>query len=109
MTMAEGMMASIYEYAPRTSRSNGHSRGCRYEEAMDRFGSDKPDLRFGLELKNLTAAFAGTTFKVFADVIARGEAIYGLTLPGASSFRAANSTRLAEIDQERARAWGWHG
>ena len=45
----------------------------QYAEAMERFGIDKPDLRFGLELKNLTAAFAGTSFKVFAEVLARGE------------------------------------
>ena len=53
-----------------------------YAEAMERFGVDKPDLRFELELKNLSAAFAGTRFKVFAEVLARGESIYGIVLPG---------------------------
>jgi aspartyl-tRNA synthetase len=39
-------------------------------------------MRFGLELKNLTTAFAGTSFKVFADVLARGESVYAINLPG---------------------------
>src|SRR5271168_2718910 len=54
--MAEGMMASIYEYALGVTIETPFPR-IPYEEAADRFGSDKPDLRFGLELKNLTAAF----------------------------------------------------
>jgi aspartyl-tRNA synthetase len=51
-----------------------------FAEAMERFGNDKPDLRFAMELKNLTAAFAGTSFKVFAEILARGESVYGINL-----------------------------
>ena len=43
-----------------------------YEEAMNRFGSDKPDIRFGFELKNLSDILAGTEFKVFAGALAAG-------------------------------------
>src|SRR5579862_7817979 len=59
--MAEGMMASIYEYALGVAIERPFLR-MPYAEAIDRFGSDKPDLRFDLELKNLTTAFAGTSF-----------------------------------------------
>ena len=51
-----------------------------WHEAMDRFGSDKPDLRFALELVELTAVFSSTEFKAFAAA----EAIKGLRVPGAS-------------------------
>src|ERR1700733_8349633 len=56
--MGEGMMASIYEYALGATIETPFPR-IPYDEAADRFGSDKPDLRFELELKNLTGAFAG--------------------------------------------------
>jgi aspartyl-tRNA synthetase len=49
-----------------------------YDEAMDRFGTDRPDLRFGLELVDLSEALAGTEFKVFSGAIASGGAVRGL-------------------------------
>lgn len=51
-----------------------------WHEAMDRYGSDKPDLRFAMELVELTAVFSSTEFKAFAAA----EAIKGLRVPGAS-------------------------
>ena len=78
--MGEGMMASIYKFASDLTLTPPFPR-MTFAEAQERFGSDKPDLRFALELKNLTTAFAGTGFKVFAEVLARGESIYGIALP----------------------------
>ena len=49
-----------------------------YDEAMDRFGTDRPDLRFGLELVDLSDALSGTEFKVFGGAIASGGAVRGL-------------------------------
>jgi aspartyl-tRNA synthetase len=49
-----------------------------YYEAMDRFGTDRPDLRFGLELIDLSEALSGTEFKVFASVLGSGGAVRGL-------------------------------
>jgi aspartyl-tRNA synthetase len=95
MAIAEGMMASVYEYAAGVAIAPPFPR-VAYEEAMDRFGSDKPDLRFGLELKNLTNAFAGTSFKVFADVIGRGESIYGIALPAQYQLTRRELDEMAE-------------
>ena len=81
IAVAEGMMVSAYQYAAGQQITAPFPR-MRYEEAMERFGSDKPDLRFGLEMKNLDDAFAETSFKVFAEALARGESIYGIVLPG---------------------------
>jgi aspartyl-tRNA synthetase len=49
-----------------------------YREAMDRFGTDRPDLRFGLELVDLGEALRGTEFKVFRSVLDGGGAVRGL-------------------------------
>ena len=49
-----------------------------YDEAMDRFGTDRPDLRFGLELVDLGDALRGTEFKVFRSVLESGGAVRGL-------------------------------
>jgi aspartyl-tRNA synthetase len=53
-----------------------------FAEAMRRFGSDKPDLRFGMELVDLGSAFAKTDFAVVRDVLAKGGAVRGIVLPG---------------------------
>ncbi len=53
-----------------------------YTEAMDRFGSDKPDLRYGLELKDLGEVFATTEARVFRSVLDDGGAIKAITIPG---------------------------
>ena len=115
--MAEGMMASIYQYALEIAIERPFPR-MPYAEAIDRFGSDKPDLRFGLELKSLTAPFAGTSFKVFAEVIARGETIYGLALPGECQLSRRELDELTasiKMRQGMGLAWvkinadGWQG
>lgn len=57
-----------------------------YQEAMDRFGSDKPDLRFGLELKDFTGLAAKSDFKVFAAVAATGGQVKGINAKGCAHF-----------------------
>lgn len=57
-----------------------------WHETMDRYGTDKPDLRFGLELIELTSVFAATEFKAFASA----EAIKGIRVPGAAADYGRN-------------------
>lgn len=49
-----------------------------YQEAMDRYGSDKPDTRFGMELKDLGSIVAGSGFKVFDDALAKKGSVKGI-------------------------------
>ena len=95
MAIAEGMMASIYEYALGISIDRPFPQ-MSYADAMERFGSDKPDLRFGLEIKNLTAAFTETSFKIFAEVVGRGGSIYGLAVPAEHQLSRRELDEIAE-------------
>jgi aspartyl-tRNA synthetase len=60
-----------------------------YKEAMDRFGSDKPDVRFGLELKQLSDVVKDSAFGVFANAVANGGEVKAINVKGA----AANYSR----------------
>jgi aspartyl-tRNA synthetase len=58
-----------------------------YAEAMARYGSDKPDLRYdGMELAELSAAFRGTGFNAFAGALEKGGVVKGLAAPGAAAW-----------------------
>jgi aspartyl-tRNA synthetase len=74
----EGLMARVFEDAGFPISSPPPWPRLSYDEAMLRYGSDKPDVRFGLELHDLGAELAGTEFKVFAAVLASGGVIRGL-------------------------------
>jgi aspartyl-tRNA synthetase len=76
-----------------------------YEDAIARFGVDKPDLRFGLELQTVNAVFAGTDFVVFKSVIESGGAIVALRYPGGASL----SRRDFDALTEEAKAFGAKG
>ena len=57
-----------------------------YKEAMNRFGSDKPDIRFGLELNNITSVFSNTEFAVFKSAIDNGFSIRCIVVPDCANF-----------------------
>jgi aspartyl-tRNA synthetase len=66
-----------------------------WRDAMDRFGSDKPDLRFGMEISNLDSLFAGSGFGVFASTLASGGTIRGLNA-GPVDFPRSRADSLTE-------------
>jgi aspartyl-tRNA synthetase len=57
-----------------------------FDEAMEKYGSDKPDLRFNLEMKTLDDIFAKTAFKVFQDQVSNKGIITGLAAPGCGDY-----------------------
>lgn len=69
-----------------------------WREAMDRYGCDKPDLRFGLELSDLTDLAAEAEFKVFSSAIAANGVVKGMVIPGGDSFtRRELDVELLEV------------
>src|SRR3990167_7430475 len=57
-----------------------------WEQAISRYGSDKPDLRFGLELRDFSSTFQGSQVRVFSEALAKGGVVKGIAVPGGSAF-----------------------
>ena len=69
----------------------------KYQEAMDRFGKDNPDLRFGLELKDVTDLAAGSGFKVFEDAVAKGGNVRGINASGLGGYSRKQIDELTDF------------
>jgi aspartyl-tRNA synthetase len=67
-----------------------------YSEAIARYGSDKPDLRFGLEIRDLSAVFADTPFTPFRDALAKGGVVRGFVVPGGAKYSRKQLDTLTE-------------
>ncbi len=69
-----------------------------YNECMDRFGSDKPDTRFGMEIQNITDIFKETTFEIFSNIIKDGGIINAIVLKNeASNVSRKNVDKYTEL------------
>jgi aspartyl-tRNA synthetase len=69
-----------------------------WHEAMERYGVDKPDVRFGLELRDLTGVARTCGFRVFADAVAAGGVVKGIAVPGGGDLtRGDIEGRLIEV------------
>ena len=80
MAVVEGMIALLFKELKGIELSRPFPR-LTYEQAMNRFGSDKPDMRFGLELRDFTDALRNCQAKVFTGAIQKGGVVKGLRIP----------------------------
>ena len=76
MVKHASLVPLAYEVFPRLS----------YQEAMERFGTDRPDIRFGLELVDVSDIAGGSAFKVFAENVAQGNPVKAICVPGAGNY-----------------------
>ena len=86
----ERLMALIGKEAPRPFRR------MPYADAIAKYGSDKPDLRCGMEIGDLSAAFAETGFVPFRDAMAAGGGVRGLVVSGGARYSRRELDELAE-------------
>jgi aspartyl-tRNA synthetase len=80
MAVVEGMIALLFKELKGIEIERPLPR-LTYEEAMNRFGSDKPDMRFGLEIRDFSGVLGGCQFKVFASAIQKGGVVKGIRIP----------------------------
>jgi aspartyl-tRNA synthetase len=107
LPIVEGLVAEIWRRVKGVEVPRPFPR-IRYDEAMARYGSDKPDLRFGLELVNCSALFANSEFQAFAQTVAGGGAVKGLRMPGAGGMSRKELDDLtAEAKQAGAKGLVW--
>lgn len=79
-----------------------------FKEAMTRYGSDKPDTRFGLELVDVSDLVRSSGFKVFADTVANGGSVRAINAKGAGSFSRKEIDSLGEVVKTyRAKGLAW--
>ena len=96
MNVAEGMMKTLFRDVRGEEVQTPFMR-LTYDEALARFGLDKPDTRFGLELVDVSDILKGSGFKVFASVVEKGGIVKALNAKGCIDFSRKEIDDLADL------------
>jgi len=107
INVSEGMMTTLFKDVLDVDVKTPFIR-LSYEEALDRFGLDKPDTRFGLELKDISDIVEGSGFKVFSSVVKKGGIVKALNAKGCINFSRKEIDDLTELTAVyRAKGLAW--
>ncbi|OGC93794.1 MAG: aspartate--tRNA ligase [candidate division Zixibacteria bacterium RBG_16_53_22] len=94
--VVEGMMRHLFKTVLDIDVATPFPR-FTYQQVMDKFGSDKPDLRYGLEIIDLTDILSNSNFKVFSDVVNSGGVVRAIRYPGGATLSRKQIDNLTEI------------
>jgi aspartyl-tRNA synthetase len=107
MSLAEGMMTELFKGILGIKLKRPFAQ-LTYDEAVGRYGLDKPDTRFGLELKDISDIVAGSNFKVFANAVKKGGIVKALNAKGCIDFSRKEIDDLTEfVAVYRAKGMAW--
>ena len=107
MKLTEGLMTRLFKRVLGIKLKRPFYR-LTYEEAVGRYGLDKPDTRFGLELKDISDIVTGSNFKVFADAVKKGGIVKALNAKGCIGFSRKEIDDLTEfVSVYRAKGMAW--
>ena len=81
--------------------SDGHFPRLSWREAMDKYGSDKPDLRFDLPIKNISSIVNDCGFSVFTEAIKKGGVVHALKVDGGAKFTRKEIDEIGDIAKKR--------
>ena len=98
MSVIEKMVKKVFKDAINVELDGSFQR-LSYHDAMEKYGSDKPDLRFGLELKNVSDIITDSSFKVFLDTVANGGIVKGLNAKGLAGYSRKDLDDLTKVVQ----------
>lgn len=96
LAVNEGLISSLFKSVLDVDIPTPIQR-LTWQEAMDRFGSDKPDLRFGMELKNISDIVSDSEFSVFATAVANGGSVRGIKVEGQAAMPRKKIDTLTEF------------
>ena len=102
--IVEGMMALVFREVLNVDIKTPFKR-LTYDDALERYGVDNPDTRFGLELKDVSDIFETSEFKVFADAVKQGGIVKAVNAKGCSGFSRKDLDNLVDL----ARVYGARG
>lgn len=107
LTINEGFIKKVFKEALGVELETPFLR-MPYAEAMERFGSDKPDIRFGMELVNVSDLAANCGFKVFTDAVAGGGSVRAINAKGCAKFSRKEIDALVEVVKTyKAKGMAW--
>ncbi|MBL8023682.1 MAG: aspartate--tRNA ligase [Elusimicrobia bacterium] len=93
--LVEGLLKNVFKAALGKEIKTPFPR-LSYADALTRYGSDKPDLRFGMEIQEVSSVFSKTGFQVFAKTLAAGGVVRALCYPGGAALSRTEIDKLTE-------------
>ena len=105
-SVVEGMLTSVFKKVKGLDIPTPFPR-MGYQEAMDRFGSDKPDTRFGLELCDISEIVQSCGFGVFSGAVANGGSVRGIRLPQSTLTRKQIDSFTKVVAEYGAKGLAW--
>jgi len=103
----EGMMQRLFGEVMGIELSTPFPR-LSYRDALARYGSDKPDLRFGMEIHDLSSIVRGSGFRVFDAAVESGGKVLGINAPGCAGYSRGEIDKLQEVARrEGAKGLAW--
>ena len=97
LSLLEELLTSMVETVKPEMRMMKPFPRLTYAEAMERYGTDKPDLRFGMEIGDLSDIFARSSFSIFRSAIAGGGKVKGICAPGCATYTRSQLDELNKM------------